>query len=591
MFNHLYQNDSNPIIHLTMRTYTLGTQYEFIVNYFYTNIDNDGRTKMWLSLSDGESARKFNVPAYPYQQTGFEGKTILCKVSKVLENGYPFLLQDKAEVIRNCYKDGETYWFSIGEKVIDPNSKRPYYRLTDRLNNIDWHRYYCSDQTELDGLVGFIVSIKGDYLDLTLSEDTETTTKPEETSPATTEIFQNPFGHEDNNHEWKSSLVFPAGSTDQSDPDVDHQVKVILKSIAGFQNAEGGLLYIGVTDNGEIRGIEPDYPYLDSGSTMTYQKNTDGFENRIRNEVNRRLGKTSLDNIRFKFYCQQSSKKVFCIIEVNKTNKPVYCDGIDVFKRYGNGYRQLRGDDITNLALEKANEKSAQAEFSRPMPDDCAEYNPNANVQPVAGNNVQVPVVKLKKDLLKRMDFYYMAFFKDNTFLYSKSSHQSDPNLLCEVRFNKIDGNLEYSRDLLAKCSKDGHVQFLQAYDVCKLGNPDERLKLNTDEILVVKVVHKYDFLKVLFNDGTNNRQKYIRVTSLFGRDTEANLKANMEPKDIKYEFKLKGNALIPKNYTLISVDVVHETLPDEIQFVSARSGASGIGSIVGSQDIDMAKY
>lgn len=573
-----------------MRTYTLGTQYEFIVNYFYTTIDNDGRTRMWLSLSDGESARKFNVPAYPYQKTGFEGKTILCKVSKVLENGYPFLLQDKAEIIRNCYKDGETYWFSVGEKVIDPNSNRPYYRLTDRINNIDWHRYYCSDQTELDGLVGFTVSIKGDYLDLTITTDTEAKEQTE-TSPETTGIFHNPFGHEDNYHEWKSSLVFPSDSTDQVDLDVDKQVKVILRSIAGFQNAEGGLLYIGVTNSGEVRGIEPDYPYLDRGNDPnTYQKDPDGFENKIRNAVNLFLGKTSLDNIDFKFYLQKSSKKVFCIIEVSKTNKPIYRDGKEVFKRYGNGYRQLRGDEITDLALEKANDKTAQIEFTRPMPDDCAEYNPNNNVIPTTNAN-PAPVVKLKKNLLKRMDYYYMAFFTDNTFMYSKNSHQSDANLLCEVRFNKIDGNMEYSRDLLAKCSKDGCVQFLQAYDVCKLGDADKRISLKTDDVFTIIVVHKYDFLKVLFNDGKNDRQKYIRVTSLFGKDTEAKLKANTEPKDIKYEFKLKGNAVIPTKCTLLSVDVVHETLPDEIQFVSAKSGASGYGSIVGSQEIDMAKY
>lgn len=575
-----------------MRTYTLGTQYEFIVNYFYTTIDDYGRTRMWLSLSDGESARKFNVPAYPYQQKGFEGKTILCKVSKVLDSGYPFLLQDKAEVIRNCYNEGETYWFSVGEKVIDPNSNKPYYRLTDRINNIDWHRYYCSDQTVLDGVVGFVVSIKGDYLELSIPEDNKVEQQPE--TPPTFEVFQNPFGHEDNNHEWKSSLVFPSGSTDQVDVDVDTQIKVILRSIAGFQNAEGGLLYIGITDDGEVRGIEPDFPYLDRGEESNqyqYQKNTDGFENKIRNAVNRRLGKTSLDNIRFKFYFQQSSKKVFCIIEASKTDKPIYRDKTDVFKRFGNGYRQLKGDEITILAIEKAHDRSGALVFSRPMPGDCVEYNPNVDVNPANNDNSQPVVVKLEQDLLTKMDYYYMAFFNDDTFIYSKDSHDSETGLICEVRFNRINGNLEYSRDLLAKCSKDGHVQFIQAYDVCKLGDADKRIKLSTKDIFTVKVVHKYDFLKAVFSDGTNNRQKYIRVLSLFGKDTEDKLKANKDIKEIRHQFGLKGNALIPSVCSLTSVDVIHETLPDEIQFVSPRSGASGYGSIVGSQEIDMARY
>lgn len=572
-----------------MRTYTLGTQYEFIVNYFYTTIDDDGRTRMWLSLSDGESARKFNVPAYPYQKSGFEGKTIFCKVSKVLDNGYPFLLQDKAEIIRNCYDDGETYWFSVGEKVFDPKSHVPYYRLTDRVNNIDWHRYYCSDQTMLDGLVGFVVSIKGDYLDLKLSSDTETSKKHEKSNVS--EVYQNPFGHEDNYHEWKSSLVFPSGSTDQADPDVDRQVLVILKSIAGFQNAEGGLLYIGVTDDGEVCGIESDYPYLSGGNdNKTYQLNPDGFENKIRNAVNYYLGKTSLENIQFKFYYQKSSKKVFCIIEASKTDRPIYRDKKDVFKRFGNGYRQLFGDEITNLAIEKAKDNSTPPVLTRPMPNDCIECNPNVDPESVSTDNTKPNVVKLAKELLKKIDYYYMAFFKNSTFIYSKESHSKDPNLLCEVRFNKIDGNLEYSRDLLAKCSTDGHIQFLQAYDVCKLGNADKPIHLNTKNILTIKVVHKYDFLKVHFFDGVNKRQKYLRVLSLFGKDTESKLKANSTVQDIKYEFKLKGNTLIPSKCKLLSVDVVHESLPDEILFVSAKGGA-GYGSIVGSQEIDPAKY
>ena len=108
-----------------MRTYTQGTQYEFIVNYFYTTADDEGRERCWLSLSDGEGARKYNVPAYPYQKTGFDGKTILCKVTKVLDNGYPYLLQNKADVLKECYNAGETYWFSVLEKKVDPYSGRP----------------------------------------------------------------------------------------------------------------------------------------------------------------------------------------------------------------------------------------------------------------------------------------------------------------------------------------------------------------------------------------------------------------------------------------------------------------------------------
>lgn len=573
-----------------MRAYSIGTQYEFIINYFYTTIDDYGRKKMWLSLSDGESERKYNVPAYPYQSSGFEGKTILCKVTKILDSGYLFLAQDRTEVLNHCYQKGETYWFTVGQKLIDTNTRRPYYSLIDRINSIDWHRYYCSEETELEGVVGFVVkSIDQHHLDLELAATKDTSQA--QTEALTAEAAANPFGHEDNNHEWKSSLVFSPGEEDQEDPDVEKQIQIILRCIAGFQNAEGGLLYLGVTDDGEVRGIDLDYPYLNRQSDpSTYQQNSDGFENKIRNAVNHFLGKASLDKLDFKFYYQTSSKKVFCIIEARKTEKTIFRNGTEVFKRFGNGFRQLKGDEISDLVLEKTNDTTEQLEFTRPMPKDCIEYNPNTNFTPTT-SDATPSVVKLGDDILKRKDYYYMAFFTNNTFLYSKNSHATDQDLLCEVRFNKIDGNLEYSRDLLAKCSRDGHVQFLQAYDVCKLGDADTKISLSTKNILTVKVVHKYDFLKVCFTNGEENREKYLRVTTLFSQDTDSKLRANMSIRDIKNELKNKGNLLVPTGYTVTSLDVVHETLPDEIQFVSPRQGSQGYGSVVGEPAIDTAKY
>lgn len=576
-----------------MRTYISGKQYEFIVNYFYTTLDDYGREKLWLSLSDGESPRKYNVPAFPYQKTGYEGKTVMCTVSKVLDSGYPYLLQDKVEVLEHCYNKGETYWFSVLEKCVDSYSGRPYFNLIDRINNIT-HRFYCSEQDELSGLVPVIVKdIKGSHLELQLEAKEESKAGATGVAaPKELDKLHNPFGHEDSYHEWKASLVFPSNSSDQDNPDVEQQIKNIMRSIAGFQNAEGGLLYLGVTDFGEVRGIEADYAHLDEGDDkVSYQKNTDGFENKIRTAVNHYLGKMSLDNIKFKFYLQQSSGHIFCVITVSKTTRPVFREGRDVFKRFGNGYRALKGEEITDLAYDKLNDTAEQLEFSLTMPDDCIELNPNINVEALRQAPSSSDVVKISTDFLKKMDYYYMTFYTDDQFIYSKESHASDENVLTEVRFNRIDGNLEYSRDILVKCLKDGHAQLIQAYDLCKLGEPDTLIKLPVKDILTLKVAHKYDFVKVLFNDGTDDREKYLRLTSLFGKDTEADLRSNKDEKGIRYEFKLKGNMMIPTGCTLQDVTIVHESLPDEIQFVSARPGASGKGSVVGSQSIDTASY
>lgn len=574
-----------------MRKYSEGEEYEFIVNYYYTDFDDLGRERSWLSLSDGESEKKYNVPAYPYQENGYEGKTIVCEVIRLLDNGYPYLRQNRAEVLAHCYNEGETYWFSVIDKHTDQNTQSLYYELIDRLNDIK-HRYYCSRKEEISGLVAFVVKKVKDYH---LEIERVVTNSGNKLDQDKDKLY-NPFGHEDDYHEWKASLVFSSSGTDPDNPDVDQQVKNIMRSIAGFQNTEGGLLYIGVTDSGEVCGIESDYCHLNEGcdSNKCYHKNTDGYEQKIRNAVNYYLGKMSLENICFNFYRQLATKRVFCVIKINKTPRPVYCEGKDVFKRFGNGFRTLKGDDITDLVIAKHDDASEQKEFPLTMPNDCEELNPNVNIEPSCPENVASGVVRITPESLNKIDYYYMTFYKDDTFMYSKDSHASENDVLAEVRFNKKRGNPEYSRDILIKFTKDGYAQFLQAYDMCKLGNADTRISLQTKNslnILTVKVARKYDFIKVLFNNDNEEREKYLRVTSLWGQDTEKDLRANKQADKVKYEFRLKGNRVIPSEFTLKDAFIVHETLPDEIQFVSAKSGSLGKGCIVGSQIEDVASY
>ena len=60
--------------------------------------------------------------------------------------------------------------------------------------------------------------------------------------------------------------------------------EIILKSIAAFNNSEGGKLLIGVADNGEILGLQEDYNTLK-------EANKDHFELHLRNIVNNAYGK------------------------------------------------------------------------------------------------------------------------------------------------------------------------------------------------------------------------------------------------------------------------------------------------------------
>lgn len=66
--------------------------------------------------------------------------------------------------------------------------------------------------------------------------------------------------NEDLYHEFKTSAIYPADNHMQ--PDERAQGFVIAKTVAGLLNAEGGTLYIGVDNGGNITGLDADFRYL-----------------------------------------------------------------------------------------------------------------------------------------------------------------------------------------------------------------------------------------------------------------------------------------------------------------------------------------
>lgn len=69
--------------------------------------------------------------------------------------------------------------------------------------------------------------------------------------------------NEDQYHEFKESLVYPAGNKMQ--PDEKKQGLEIAQVICGMLNTEGGTLYIGVANTGVPRGLVNDFVYINNG--------------------------------------------------------------------------------------------------------------------------------------------------------------------------------------------------------------------------------------------------------------------------------------------------------------------------------------
>ncbi|MHC1730263.1 MAG: DUF262 domain-containing protein [Syntrophobacteraceae bacterium] len=96
--------------------------------------------------------------------------------------------------------------------------------------------------------------------------------------------------------------------------------KTILKSIAAFSNADGGTLLIGVSDEGEILGLEPDYTSLGG--------NKDEFELHLRNLVNKAFGKVyATGNITIRF--QVSNGNEICKIDIKRGEEPLFVEAVD----------------------------------------------------------------------------------------------------------------------------------------------------------------------------------------------------------------------------------------------------------------------
>jgi len=94
-----------------------------------------------------------------------------------------------------------------------------------------------------------------------------------------------------------------------------NQEDVILKSIAGFLNGNGGILLIGVNNDGEILGITNDFWSLKI-------KTKDGFEQRLMLIISNAFGKDICSKIHVAFH--EIENKEICSLLINQSKRPVY---------------------------------------------------------------------------------------------------------------------------------------------------------------------------------------------------------------------------------------------------------------------------
>ena len=189
-----------------------------------------------------------------------------------------------------------------------------------------------------DGIRKFIVSELGAYT------PTQYITESEEAiEEDVTETDNKYYGIENQLQEFKTSVVYFAGDNSANPKE---QFKVILRTITGFLNAKGGVLWIGVADNGYASGIEPDLMYFDA--------NTDKYERLIRHEIVKSLDKDINGTISIEFL--EDAGKTICKITIPPYFRPVsYND--EFYIRQGNETRIISGNALIMFIERRLHDK------------------------------------------------------------------------------------------------------------------------------------------------------------------------------------------------------------------------------------------
>ena len=122
---------------------------------------------------------------------------------------------------------------------------------------------------------------------------------------------------------------------------------VVLKTLAGYMNGNGGTLLIGVADDGGIVGVEHDYPTLK-------KPDRDGFEQTLMTAIATKLGADACRNVQIVFHSLEN--KDVCRVMVAPTRRPVYLkegDSPRLYVRTGVSTRELNVQEAVNYTAER----------------------------------------------------------------------------------------------------------------------------------------------------------------------------------------------------------------------------------------------
>ncbi len=174
-------------------------------------------------------------------------------------------------------------------------------------------------KTAFYAIVGMILSVSGAGLYSSMHRRSE---RIEQLSAALQSDLQTLIAQgESANLEFKSSFRW-----DLRENKVNRVLEgVILKTVAGYMNGNGGTLLIGVADDGAVVGLDHDYRTLK-------KQDRDGFEQALMIAIASKIGADACLAVQIVFHLLEN--KDVCRVIVAPANRPVYVKDGDIPKLY-----------------------------------------------------------------------------------------------------------------------------------------------------------------------------------------------------------------------------------------------------------------
>jgi uncharacterized membrane protein YeaQ/YmgE (transglycosylase-associated protein family) len=140
--------------------------------------------------------------------------------------------------------------------------------------------------------------------------------------------------------------------------------KAVAKTVAGFLNAEGGVLLIGVADDGSIPGIEDDY-------TLLKAADRDRFELWLRDMLTKSIGVVATRDVRVEFDAADGHD--VCLVTAPPARRPVFVHGSEghdatLFVRLGNTTRELDVEEALTYCIDRWGRRALQSAGSARAP-------------------------------------------------------------------------------------------------------------------------------------------------------------------------------------------------------------------------------